>query len=135
MKKKKKKERGIDTIVGLDTRFEGNLEFNGAIRLDGKVKGKITSSDGTIIVGESAKIHADISVDVARIMGEVHGTVEAQERIEIHKPARVVGDLRAPVIAIDAGVNFNGNCEMTSRTIAIADASEPPVKAAAKGGK
>lgn len=118
---KNKKEKGITTILGPDTTVEGTIGFQGTIRLDGKVNGKIASTDGTLIIGEKAEIHADITVDVARIMGEVRGVVTAQSRIEIYEPAIVEGDLHAPVVAIDAGVTFNGNCEMTPKTISISE--------------
>ena len=130
--KKDKKEKGISTIVGQDTSVEGNIEFKGTIRIDGNVKGTISSKDGIVIIGENAKISADISVDTARIMGEVKGTVEAKSRIEIYKPGRVEGDLRAPVIAIDAGVSFNGTCEMNPRTISISETKSTDARSVEK---
>ncbi len=50
-------------------------------------------------------------------MGEVHGMIDAQERIEIYPPGRVVGDIQAPVITVDEGGIFNGNCIMKDKTI------------------
>ena len=54
-------------------------------------------------------IHADVFVRSATINGEIKGTIRATERIELHPPARVYGDLNAPVVVIDAGVIFEGN--------------------------
>jgi cytoskeletal protein CcmA (bactofilin family) len=125
---KDRQEKGITTILGPETRVEGSIDFQGTIRLDGKVKGRISTADGTVIIGEKAQICADISVDVARIMGEVIGTVEARERIEILKPGKVEGDLRSPVVAIDAGVSFNGTCEMKPRSIQVPDPARAPEK-------
>jgi cytoskeletal protein CcmA (bactofilin family) len=45
-------------------------------------------------------------------MGQVQGTVFAAERIEIYPPARVTGDIQSPVVSIESGVVFNGNCSM-----------------------
>jgi len=118
---KDKPERGITTILGPETQVEGNIEFQGTIRLDGKVKGRISGTEATVIIGENAQICADISVDIARIMGVVMGTVEARERIEIFKPGKVEGDLRSPVVAIDAGVTFNGTCEMKPKPAVVPD--------------
>ena len=125
--KKAKKVDTISTFMGADTSFEGTLAFEGAIRLDGKVKGQIVSAAGTAIVGEKAVVEADINVGVAIIKGEVSGRVEARERIEVHPPGRVTADLEAPIIMIQPGVNFNGNCRMPGQSrkvsAAVADKS------------
>ena len=115
--KKGKKHDSISTFLGPDASIDGTVEFRGAIRLDGNVKGKIKSNGGTVIVGEKAVVEAKISVGVAIIMGEVHGMIDAQERIEIYPPGRVVGDIQAPVITVDEGGIFNGNCIMKDQTI------------------
>lgn len=109
---KPKKTESITTFLGADANIEGTIEFKGTIRLDGTVKGTINSKSGTVIIGEKARIDADIFVDVAIIMGQVNGIVNANNRIEVYPPGSVEGDIQAPVISIDAGVKFNGNCVM-----------------------
>ena len=115
MVKKGPKSDSISTFLGPDASVEGTLAFQGTIRLDGKVKGKITSNGGTVIVGEQASVSADLAVGIAIVMGEVNGTIEASERIELYPPGRIAGDIQAPVIAIDEGGVFNGNCVMAQR--------------------
>ena len=61
---------------------------------------------------EHAVLDADIKVGVAIIRGKVNGRVEASQRIEVHAPAQIKGDIAAPTVAIDSGVIFNGNCIM-----------------------
>ena len=109
---RKKKSEPINTFLGTDTNIEGTIDFKGTIRLDGKVKGKISSQGGTIIVGQGAVIEADIKVEKAVIMGEVKGSVEATEKIEVFSPGSVEGNIKAPVISIDTGVKFTGTCNM-----------------------
>ena len=115
--KKGKKHDSISTFLGSDASIDGTVEFRGAIRLDGNVKGKIKSNGGTLIVGEKAVVEAKIAVGVAIIMGEVQGTIDAQDRIEIYPPGRVIGDIQAPVITVDEGGIFNGNCIMKDQAI------------------
>ena len=102
----------ILTLLGRDTVIEGNLLFKETIRVDGRIKGKLTSAEGTVIIGEHAVLDADIQVGVAIIRGRVNGRVEASQRIEVHAPAQIIGDIVAPSVAIDSGVVFNGNCIM-----------------------
>ena len=128
MKKKEIKQDAISTFIGPGADIQGTLSFEGTIRVDGKMKGKIQSADGTLIVGESARIEADISIGSGVIMGEIIGTVRAKSRIEAYKPARVMGDIQAPVISIDAGVTFNGNCTMDPKTISTEETTEESIR-------
>lgn len=111
MKKDKSKDL-ISTFLGPEVCVEGNIEFQGTIRVDGKVKGTIHSSEGTLIVGEHADIQADVIVGAAVITGAVDGNIEARDKIEIFPPAKVTGGIKAPMISIESGVVFNGICEM-----------------------
>jgi cytoskeletal protein CcmA (bactofilin family) len=112
MMKKENKIDAVSTFLGHDAGVEGTIEFKGAIRLDGKVKGKIVSNGGTVIIGEKAVIEAEISVDTVIIKGVVNGSIEAARHMEAYPPARITGDIRAPKITINSGVVFNGSCQM-----------------------
>ena len=114
--KKEDKITSISTFLGFGSLIEGSVEFQGTIRLDGRVNGKISSKGGTLIVGERAVVQADIIVDTIIIMGEVSGTIDAKERIEVHPPGRLSGDIQAGVISIKPGGFFNGKCAMKSKT-------------------
>jgi cytoskeletal protein CcmA (bactofilin family) len=119
--KKEKNTDHISTFIGADASIEGTIEFKGTIRVDGQVKGRIISSGGTVVVGEKAGVDAEIFVNVAVVMVEVNGRIEATERIEVYPPGRVGGDIQSPVISIEPGGMFNGSCVM-----------KPPVEPAAK---
>jgi cytoskeletal protein CcmA (bactofilin family) len=97
-------------MLGPRMTLEGTLVFEGTMIMNGHANGSIESKDGTLVIGEKAVIHADIFVRNVTISGEIRGTVRATERIELHPPARVFGDLTAPVVLIDAGVTFDGKC-------------------------
>jgi cytoskeletal protein CcmA (bactofilin family) len=105
----KKTDKDIQ-MLGPRSVMEGNLVFEGTLFLNGHVKGAIESRAGTIVIGEDAVIHADIFVRTATIKGEIKGSVRATERLELFPPARVYGDINAPVVQIDAGVIFEGTC-------------------------
>ena len=111
----KKSEKGIQTFLGPQTTLEGKLVFEGAVRLDGHLTGTLESKEGMVIVGEKAVIHADILVRTASVSGAVRGNIRATDRIELHPPARVFGDLSAPVVIIDVGVVFDGKCTTTPK--------------------
>lgn len=116
---KERKMASISTFLGTDSYIEGTLEFHGTIRLDGRVKGKISSDGGTLIIGEKAVIQADIRVNSVIVMGQVSGTIDAKERVEVCAPGRVNGDINAGVISIEPGGVFNGNCSMKTKAAAL----------------
>jgi cytoskeletal protein CcmA (bactofilin family) len=112
LRRKKKKE--IDTFLGPQTQIQGTIHFEGGMRIEGKFEGDVISKTGDIIVGPQAIIKGDIKVGSALVMGEVNGCIEAETRIEIHPPGKMIGDIRAPFILIDPGVVFNGQCIVTN---------------------
>ena len=101
----------ISAFIGLGCEFKGELTFEGVIRLDGRFSGRI-DSNGTLIIGDTANVAAEINVDTVVVSGEVHGNIRAKNRVQLHSPARHYGDIIAPVVTIDEGVVFEGNCHM-----------------------
>ena len=107
----KKKQNEINAFLGRDTEFEGKLAFTGAVRIDGRFQGEILT-EGTLIVGESASIESDIHASHIIVSGEIRGNIVADDRIEIHAPGKVYGNIHAPTVVIDEGVVFEGHCRM-----------------------
>lgn len=91
--------------------FEGKLTFEGTVRINGTFTGEVFS-EGTLVIGEGAKIDAKIDVGSCIIHGEVSGSIKAGERIEMHAPAIVRGDIAAQTLVIEEGVVFEGSCSM-----------------------
>lgn len=106
-----KKRDEIKAFLGKNTDFEGKLFFSGAVRIDGHFKGEI-HTEGTLIVGETAVIESDVYVAHVIISGEIRGNVIASERIEVHAPGKIFGNIQAPIVVIGEGVIFEGNCRM-----------------------
>jgi cytoskeletal protein CcmA (bactofilin family) len=109
---KSKTSDALTMLLGPGTAVEGTIEFKDTVRLEGSVNGKISSFDGTVIIGETAEVQGDIMVNIAIIRGKVNGKIEARTRIEIYPPARIEGDIQSRAVSIQSGVIFNGNCSM-----------------------
>jgi cytoskeletal protein CcmA (bactofilin family) len=101
----------ITTILGKGSAFDGKLTFEGAVRIDGEFSGEIRTQ-GTLIVGETAEVKAQIAAARIVIEGVVRGDIAATESIEIHAPARVYGNLSTPSLEIQRGSVFEGNSQM-----------------------
>ena len=117
--KDKKKEippEGKETFTFLARGFEfkGTLTFEGTVRIDGSVAGEIRSS-GTIILGEHAIIEGDVSADVVISGGRVTGNIIAKEKVQLLSTGIVLGTIKTPLLSVEEGVRFMGNCEAVGR--------------------
>ena len=104
-----KKNKKLSAFLGEDTEVEGKLKFHGTLRIDSRFKGEITAV-GSLIVGETGIIEADIHATNVLSSGEIRGAVSADEVIEILEPGKVFGNIEAPNVVIHPGVVFEGNC-------------------------
>jgi cytoskeletal protein CcmA (bactofilin family) len=104
----------ITTILGRGSQFEGKLTFEGTVQIDGRFAGEI-KTEGTLIIGETAQVEANILAAVVIVHGRIKGDVVAGESLEIRSPARVEGNLSTPNLVIERGAFFEGNCSMGKR--------------------
>lgn len=120
----------ITTILGQGSTFEGKLTFEGAVRIDGDFKGEIRTQ-GTLIVGETANVSAQIEGACVVVHGTVHGDIRAREGVEFRAPARVRGNVDTPSFEIEKGAHFDGSCRMEGEQGPAATEEEPPAGDAA----
>lgn len=106
------KEGVLNGFIGNGTTFTGEASFKGMLRVDGQLTGRITSQDGTLIIGNNGHVDANIDVAVATIHGTVNGDIVASKRIEIGRTSKVIGNIQAPTLVIEQGAVFEGSCRM-----------------------
>ena len=105
----------INVFWGKDSVFNGKMTSEGIFRLDGKVKGEIFHR-GTLIIGEAAVIKGKLEVDILILNGSVEGEVNAKERMEIHSRGKLHGTIFTPILVIQDGGVFDGNCKMGAKS-------------------
>ena len=101
----------VHTLLGKGSEFEGKLSFEGQVRIDGKYSGQISTRD-VLVIGEGARVNAEISAGTVIINGQVEGNIKATGMVELHPPARVKGSIESPALSMDKGVIFEGQCKM-----------------------
>ena len=114
----------INAFIGRGSEFEGKLTFTGTVRIDGKFTGEVLSKD-VLVIGDGAKVKADIEVGTIITSGEVVGNIRALNKVEILAPGRVHGSIISPVLVVEEGVIFQGNCQM-DETHSRREDSPPP---------
>jgi cytoskeletal protein CcmA (bactofilin family) len=106
-----KNVNGLLNIIGTGCVFEGEINAPNSIRIDGTFRGKILTA-GTITVGETGLVEAEIKAQNALVFGRVVGNMYVEDRIEFQTSAVVTGDIRAKELVVKEGVTYNGNCSM-----------------------
>ncbi len=91
--------------------FEGKISFSGTVRIDGYFRGD-AKAPGTLVVGESGVVEANLEVGRVVVHGTVTGDVTARERIEIGSSGIVTGTLRAPILVVEDGAQVSAKIEM-----------------------
>lgn len=111
----------FDTIIGINSTFEGNIKTEGTIRIDGKIIGDLRIN-GDVYVGKDASISGNIYASNIYVSGKVDGNIEAKGVLRIHASAKLCGDISVYSLVTEEGSFFDGNCKM----LAVAPVEEIP---------
>jgi cytoskeletal protein CcmA (bactofilin family) len=122
----------LNALLGRGSEFEGKLTFEGTVRIDGKFTGTIVTGD-VLVVGEGAKISAEISCGTIIIHGEVMGNIRAKNAVELHHPAKMRGNIETPSLMMEKGVIFEGQSKMENLSADRAPKAAATPIAAVKG--
>lgn len=111
----------ISAFLGSGTIYNGQLSFVGSVRIDGQFTGEI-KSEGTLILGQEAKVEGAINVSHLVLSGNLHGDVVVTGKTILHKTANLTGNLITRALIIEEGALLQG-------TISMDPAMEKNVKA------
>lgn len=106
------KEGRLSGFVGNGTVLTGETNFQAMLRVDGHLTGKVTSENGTLIIGSTGRVDANIAVAAALINGTVNGDIIATEKIELGRTARIAGNIQTPRMTMDEGALVEGGISM-----------------------
>jgi len=112
LKKAGKPPGRIDSLIGAGTKVAGDVTFEGGLRVDGEIKGNVTSNSGeqhsTLVISEHARIEGEIRVSHLVINGTVIGPLFSSEMLELQAHARVTGDVQYNTIEMHLGAVVQG---------------------------
>lgn len=98
-------------IINAGTTITGDLNSEGDMRIDGTVKGYVTSK-ARLVLGNTCRVEGDIKAVNLELSGEVNGNIYVTELLTIKATAKINGDIVSNKLIIEAGAEFNGNCSM-----------------------
>jgi cytoskeletal protein CcmA (bactofilin family) len=99
------------SIIASDMTVIGDLETEGVVRIEGRVKGTVRVGS-QVLVASGAVIEGDLHTQEAVIAGQVAGGIRATDRVELQGSAVVTGDIHTPRIAIVEGAKVTGEVKM-----------------------
>jgi cytoskeletal protein CcmA (bactofilin family) len=99
------------SIIASDMTVIGDLETEGVVRVEGRVKGTVRVGS-QVLVSDGAVIEGDLHTQEAVIAGRVSGAIHARERVELQATALVAGDIMTPRISIVEGARVTGEVKM-----------------------
>ncbi|REJ17926.1 MAG: cell shape determination protein CcmA [Paenibacillaceae bacterium] len=100
-----------DTYIGPGSAFEGRLESDGSIRIEGRVTGSVHSK-GDVSIGDTGVVEADITARNIVIAGTVKGNVQATEKLTIKPKGTLTGDILTALLEINEGARYEGTSRM-----------------------
>lgn len=121
----------VETVVGPSVNVEGDFASEGNIVVKGSVSGSVTTSR-FLLVETGAKIVANVRAGSAKISGEVKGNLKVKESLELTATARIMGDIEAKILVIEAGALLYGKVSMPGLEGAEGRAPRSPRNTAAK---
>ncbi len=99
----------INSIIGEGTKFSGELELAGLLRIDGDFSGSINTS-GKVLVGKTGRAECNIVAGTAVVGGIVHGNIYSSGKVVILATGMVIGNIQAQQLVVEEGVLLHGNC-------------------------
>jgi cytoskeletal protein CcmA (bactofilin family) len=102
----------LESFVGSNALFKGEMNVKGTLRLDGAIEGRVNAD--WVILSESALVKGDIVAQKIVIGGRVEGNLRAKELVEIQSKGKVIGEIFTDKLSVVEGAEINGNIKMKS---------------------
>ena len=123
-------QRGM-ALIGKSVHVKGQVSGREDLVIDGELDGTLELQEHRLTVGPNGKVQASIKAREVVVVGTVHGNIEASEKIDIRKDAKLVGDIKTARIVIEDGAYFKGSIDIQKPEISRPPAAPKPQPAAA----
>lgn len=122
----------INSIIGEGTRFNGELDLNGLLRIDGDFSGTIRTK-GKVLVGQNGRAECTLHAGTVVVGGVVRGEILSTEKVIILSTGLVLGNITTPRLIVEEGVILNGTCRITAPAGSPAGAQAAEAGSAVQG--
>jgi cytoskeletal protein CcmA (bactofilin family) len=98
--------------IGKAVKIVGQIYTKEDLNVDGDVEGTIESQDNKVTIGTTGRVQASVKAREVVIFGQVQGNVEAADKVDIRREAKLVGDITTARISIEDGALFKGSIDI-----------------------
>ncbi len=109
----------LESFVGTNSTFKGDIDTKGTLRIDGRMEGKVNAD--WMILGEKASLNGDVTARGIIVAGTIEGNLRAKEIVEIKAKGRVCGDIHTNKLTIAEGGIFDGKSSMSKEESKIVE--------------
>ena len=117
--------------IGKSVTIKGQIFSREDLIVDGEIEGAIELNDHRLTVGPNGRVRAGIKAREIVVLGSIDGNVEALDKIDIRKDAKLVGDIKTARIIIEDGAYFKGSIDIVKADLAKPAQPRPQAAAAA----
>src|SRR6516165_7060555 len=103
---------GGSATIGKSVKIVGQIYSKEDLYVDGDVEGTVEALEHRLTIGPNGTVHASVKAREVAVLGNIQGNVEATDKIEIRKDAKLVGDIRTARIIIEDGAYFKGSIDI-----------------------
>jgi cytoskeletal protein CcmA (bactofilin family) len=104
--------RGGAATIGKAVKVVGQIFSREDLYVDGEVEGTVEALEHKLTIGPNGTVRATVKAREVVALGTIHGNVEATDKIEIRKDAKLTGDIRTARIIIEDGAYFKGSIDI-----------------------
>ena len=97
----------VISIIGAGMTLTGDCETDGALRIEGTVKGDVRAGKA-VVIGKEGLVDGNIYTQDAVIAGGVLGSVHAESRLEVQSMGRISGEIDARRMQLEEGATLQG---------------------------
>ena len=101
--------------IGKAVKINGQIFSKEDLYIDGDVEGTVELHENKLTIGPNGRVQATVRARDVVVLGAIHGNVEASDRIEIRKEAKLVGDIKTARIVIEDGAYFKGSIDIVKQ--------------------
>jgi cytoskeletal protein CcmA (bactofilin family) len=112
------KQGDLNGFLDGGSHLQGELRFDAAFRVDGKLTG-LVESEGDLIVGEAGEVDGELRVGQVFVSGTVRGTIKALRKVQIAPTGKVFAEIDTPALVIEDGATFEGRCAMNRDALRV----------------
>lgn len=117
--------------IGKSVMIKGQIISREDLYLDGELEGTVELNEHRLTIGPNGRVQANVKAREIVIIGTIHGNVEATEKLEIRKEAKLVGDIRTARIVIEDGAYFKGSIDIIKQDVGKQEKSQQRPQASA----